>query len=342
MNIGIDITPLQTGHKDRGVGMYTKLLIEALQKYEKDHSYHFFTRGQKLPKDVELIHYPYFDPFFVTLPPFYQRPAVVTVHDLIPLVFRQHFPAGIRGSLAWQYQRTRLAQARRVIADSESSRRDIERIVGIPQSRVDVVHLAPSPQYSVITDRSLLSRIKKKYGLPDTFILYVGDVNWNKNILGMLEAFQNIKLVLVGKAFLDTSLHEVQQINSFIDAKNLTRDIVRIGAVPLEDLVAIFNLASVYIQPSFYEGFGLPVLEAMACGVPVVTSHAASLAEIAGPAITVNPKDPKDMARGLQEALTLTPEKRSALVTAQTEWVQQYSWERVAHETIISYEKAIV
>ena len=347
MNIAIDITPLHSGHKDRGVGMYTKLLIEALQKYENRHSYYLFTRGQKIPNDIELIHYPYFDPFFVTLPFFLRKSAVVTVHDLIPLVFPERFPAGVRGALKWQYQRVRLTCARRVITDSFSSRRDIEHVAGIPGSRIDVVYLAPSSQYRPVTNKTVLFAVKSKYNLPDSFILYVGDINWNKNIMGMLEAFNNIKyqianskLVLVGKAFLDNSVKEAQQISSFIDLNNLGESVMRVGSVPQDDLVALYNLASVYIQPSFYEGFGLPVLEAMACGVPVVTSQKSSLAEIAGPAIAVDPGDPQDVARGLLKALVMTPSARSLLVNAQTKWVQQFSWERVARQTVIIYEKA--
>ncbi len=366
MKIAIDITPLHTAHKDRGVGAYTKLLIEALQKYEERNSYYFFVRGQKVPDDVELIHYPYFDPFFVTLPFFYSKPTVVTVHDLIPLAFPKQFPSGIRGALKWHYQRLRLARARRIIADSACSKRDIERIAGIPASRVDAVQLAPAPQYRQISDQQALARLQKKYGLPDIFVLYVGDVNWNKNILGLMQGFHHLKsqrldsrfrgndkrggndilrkelkLALLGKAFFDASLPEVRQINAFIDAYNLGNDVIKPGGIPAEDLVAICNLASVYIQPSFYEGFGLPVLEAMACGVPVVTSRAASLAEIAGPAIVIDPTRPEDIARGLLEGLTLSPSRRSKLIRAQTQWSQRFSWERVARETIASYEKAL-
>lgn len=355
MRIAIDASPLNSGHKDRGVGMYTKLLIESLQKHGSDHSYHFFTRGQKIPNDIELIHYPYFDTFFVTLPFFYQKPTVITVHDLIPLVFPERFPSGIRGELKWHYQRMRLTHAKRIITDSKSSEDDIIRIAGASKSQIDVIALAASPKFRQITDELELSRAKKQYHLPDKFILYVGDVNWNKNVIGMLEAFQRITyplglargghisritLVLVGKAFLHESA-EAREINTYITAHKLNDEIVRIGSVPLEDLVAIYNLASVYIQPSLYEGFGLPVLEAMACGTPVVTSLSASLGEIAGPAVAVDPSDPQDIAHGLLEALTMTPAGRKDLIAAQTKWVQQFSWERVAKQTIESYEKAI-
>ena len=348
MNIAIDITPLQTGHKNRGVGTYTKLLIEALQKYEKNHSYHFFTRGQKVPKDIELIHYPYFDPFFVTLPLAFSKPTVVTVHDLIPLVFPEHFPAGIRGALKWHYQRIRLTAATRIISDSKASKGDIERIAGVSASRIDVIPLAAASMFRQISDKAILNKVRNRYHLAEHYLLYVGDINWNKNIIGMLEAYKSVKrqassvkLVLVGKAFLDVNIPEPQSIRSFVEHNHLQDSVVYVGSVPSVDLVAIYNLASVYIQPSHYEGFGLPVLEAMACGTPVVSSRAASLAEIAGPAIAVDPSDPQDIARGILEALTMTPVKRKALIKAQTKWVQQFSWERVVHQTIESYEKAI-
>lgn len=343
MRVAIDITPLQTGHKDRGVGAYTRSLIEALEKYEGNHSYHFFVRGQKVPNSIELIHYPYFDPSFVTLPLFYSKPTVITVHDLIPLVFPRHFLAGTRGLATWQYQRLRLSRVRRVIADSECSKRDIVRIVGVPPSRIDAIHLAPAREFRPVTDKQKLQRVKKKYHLPDRFILYVGDVNWNKNILGLLEAMHGLHMhvALVGKAFLDSSLDEMRQINALIEKNNLVDTVVRLGGVPMEDLVIMYSLASVYIQPSFYEGFGLPVLEAMACGVPVVTSREASLSEIAGPAVTVDPHRPEEIARGLVQALTLPAAKRAALIRAQSEWVQKFSWRRVARETIMSYEKAL-
>ena len=345
MRIAIDTTPLESGHKDRGVGTYTKLLIESLQKHESNHSYHFFTRGQKIPNDIELIHYPYFDPFFVTLPLIYAKSTVITVHDLIPLVFPQHFSSGIRGALKWHYQRMRLTRVSRIIADSESSKRDIERIVGFPKSRIDVVYLAPSSQYRPVTSEPLLSAIKTKYKLPEKYILYIGDVNWNKNIIGLLQAFQylkaQIKLVLAGKAFINNSLAEAKDIQSQINFLGIRDRVITPGFISFEDLPALYSLASVYIQPSHYEGFGLPVLEAMACGTPVVSSRAASLREIAGPAIAMDPNDSQDIARGLLKALTMTPVKRKALIAAQTKWVQQFSWERVAHQTIESYEKAI-
>ena len=344
MHIAIDITPLESGHQVRGVGSYTKLLVEALQTYEKSHSYSFFTRGQKVSGNADLVHCTYFDPFFLTLPLIKQKPVVVTVHDLIPLAYPSRFPRGIRGNVTWLIQKWSLAGAKRVITDSIVSQQDIHRITGVALDRIDVVYLAPSADFRPIKDQTVLSRIKAKYGLPGTFILYVGDVNWNKNIIGMLKAFQDlkqVKLVLVGNAFTDEHLTEAQEINRMIRSLELTKNIVKPGFVPDEDLVALYNLATVYVQPSFAEGFGLPILEAMACGCPVVAAAGSSLSEISGPAISVNSNDPQDIAKGIRHVLLFSPAQRKSLISAELDWVRSFSWKKVAHETVRSYEKCI-
>lgn len=344
MHIAIDTTPLESGHQVRGIGSYTQLLIEALQKYEKSHSYSFFTRKQKVPKNVDLVHYPYFDPFFLTLPLIKRYPVVVTVHDLIPLSYPSHFPKGIRGNLKWIIQKFSLAGARRVITDSIASRQDIRRITGIASDRIDVVYLAPSDTFQPVRDFALLSRITAKYGLPETFILYVGDVNWNKNIIGMLKAFRELEavtLVLVGKAFTDEALSETREINKMIGSLRSAKDILKLGFVPDEELAALYSLADMYVQPSFAEGFGLPILEAMACGCPVVAARGSSLSEISGPAISVNSTDPQDIAEGIRHVLLFSPAQRKSLIAQEADWVRSFSWEKVAHETVRSYEECI-
>lgn len=344
MRIAIDTTPLETGDKDRGVGTYTKLLIEALQKYESKHSYYFFTRAQKVPENVDLVHYPYFDPFFLTLPVIKPHPTVVTVHDLIPLVFPEHFLTGFRGRIKWQVQRLSLCRATRIITDSDSSKTDITRIVGISSDTVDVVRLAPASVFIPVKDKTLLQLAAKKYHLPARFILYVGDINWNKNILALLEAFgkvkQGMKLVLVGKAFIGQS-PEANAIRTSINALGIDGEVIMPGFVPFDDLPALYSLAGVYVQPSHYEGFGLPVLEAMASGCPVISSHASSLSEIAGPAVLIDPNNPEDIAMRLREALKMPVDTRLALIQKGILWAKRYSWELVAHQTVQSYKKAL-
>lgn len=341
MKIAIDITPLETGHGRRGVGRYTENLVDALQKYESHHSYCLFTRKQKLPDEADIVHYPYFDPFFLTLPLFKPKPAVVTVHDLIPLVFPDKFPPGIRGNIKWQIQKQFLHGVKRILTDSNSSKNDIEKIVGIKKEIIDTVYLAPDPTYHAVCDPAALEAVRKKFSLPKQYILYVGDVNWNKNIPGLIRAFKEIrkdmKLVLVGVAFTNTALIETKEINRLIESLGLGASVIRTGYVSEEELSALYSLASCTVLPSFYEGFGLPVLEAMVCGCPVVCANTSSLKEIAGPALQVSPK-PEDILAGITKMIAID---RKIQLERQFAWVKQFTWKRVAGETVAAYEKAL-
>ncbi len=346
MKIAIDITPTQNIHKGRGIGNYAKLLQESLQLVKTEHLFYFFTRGEKLPKNIDLVHYPYFDPFFLTLPLLQSIPFVVTVHDLIPLVYPKMFPKGLRGGIKWKIQRKALQRANRIITDSHASKRDIQKIIGFESEKIDVVHLAPSPVYKRIVDKKVLFNVRQKYSLPEKVVLYVGDVNWNKNIPGLLEAFseisgdvKDVQLVLVGKAFLNEQLPEVQLINSKIRELHAEKVIKRLGFVTDEDLAALYSFASVYVQPSFAEGFGFPILEAMACGCPVVASRSTSLSEIAGPAILVDPNNALDIAEGLRKILCMKDARE--LSGKSISWAREFTWEKVARQTIHSYERTL-
>src|SRR5690349_918086 len=131
MKIGIDISPLKTGnylsHRVRGTGFYIQNLVESLKKHFPHNSYTLFTKGEKLNLDLDLIHYPYFEPFFLTLPLNKKYKSVVTVHDLTPLVFPSHFPIGIKGWAKWQIQKRSLLRSDMIITDSQSSKKDINK-----------------------------------------------------------------------------------------------------------------------------------------------------------------------------------------------------------------------
>ncbi|MCX6794066.1 MAG: glycosyltransferase family 1 protein [Candidatus Gottesmanbacteria bacterium] len=334
MHIAIDITPLESAHSGRGIGIYTKNLISALQKYGSHHSYSFFTRKQKVPDKADIVHYPYFDPFFLTLPLVKTKPAVVTVHDLIPLVFPDKFPVGLRGNIKWQIQKQSLRGAKRIIADSQCSKNDVSKITGIDKSLIDVIYLAPDP--------TCMSTARKRISTP--YFLYVGDVNWNKNIPGLLRAFEDVphsELVLVGGAFTDTTLAETIVINSLISVLGIEHRIKRVGRVTSKKLTELYSGATALIQPSFYEGFGLPVLEAFACGSPVVASMSSSLREIAGPAIRVQPDNIESIADGMKYVLSLSSDARKNLIGEGDKWVTQFTWQKVARETVLAYEKAL-
>lgn len=150
MKIAIDVSPLQTGHKVRGVGFYLEHLRKALLDYHPENEYTFFSRGEKLPKNIDIVHFPYFEPFFLALPLYNHFKTVVTVHDLTPIVFPKAFPRGLKGELKWQMQRYALKNANAIITDSESSKRDIITFVKANPDKINVVYLAAGEEFKVL------------------------------------------------------------------------------------------------------------------------------------------------------------------------------------------------
>ena len=350
MHIAIATSPLISEHRARGIGVYTKNLINALQTYKPEHTYSFFTRTQEIPDSADIVHYPYFDPFFLTLPLRKKKPTVVTVHDLIPLVFPEHFPAGMRGMTKWYMQRLSLKSAKRIITDSKNSKQDIAKLGSIDENHIDVVYLASSVHDHPVT-KEYTDGVKKKMNITGACFLYVGDINWNKNIVGLLNAFSifllknmqtaaHIQLVLVGSAFLH-DIPEAQEIRRAISELHIEQNIVMPGFVSEEDLVGLYHGAIGAIQPSHYEGFGLPILDAFTCMCPVVAADNSSMKEIMGSAIPVDSANTDDIARGMQQLFGLSEKDRSIRIDVGTTWVKQFTWKRVAEETIAVYERSL-
>lgn len=344
MKIAVDIAPIKTEslHKFRGSGSYINLLYNHLGEFDKKNSYLFFNK--KLDKKVDLVHYPYFDPFFLTLPFIKKTKSIVTIHDLIPIIFPERFPAGIRGKLKWLVQSAIVKQMDAVITDSEASRRDIIRILGINPEKIFKIYLCVDKTFKIINDRELKNKIIKKYNLPSKFVLYVGDVTWNKNLPRLVGAIRKTKipLVLIGKALINKQIKLNEWNKDLIDfQKEIEKDtrFIRLGFVPGEDLVVIYNLATALVMPSLYEGFGLPVLEAMSCGCPVITSEEGSLPEIAGEAaFYVKAEDINSISDGIIEVfnngdLELKLRQKSLLQA------KKFSCEKTLKKTVEVYEK---
>ncbi|MFZ5535476.1 MAG: glycosyltransferase family 4 protein [Patescibacteria group bacterium] len=347
MNIAINTLPLSTEHRMRGTGVYTKNLIDALLKYEKGHTYSFFTRVEDILKKTDVVHYPFFDPFFLTLPFFKHYPTVVTVHDMIPLLFPDKFPPGIRGRVKWQIQRLSLMGAAAIVTDSRSSKKDIAKLTGKQEEKIHVVPLAPSPSYKRVTDEQRIRAMRQRYHLPEEYVLYVGDVNWNKNVTGLLAAWKltraklsrsrNTTLVLAGSAFSNTELRETRDILQLITSLGIGKHVIRPGFIRDEDMSALYSGARSVVLPSWYEGFGFPVIEAMMCGVPVVASDRGSIPEISGPALSADPGNTGELARAIRQSVMLPPKERKQLVKNEMEWAKQFTWKRVAKETASVY-----
>lgn len=353
MNIAIDLSPLvgthNLAHRVRGTGFYIENLKRSLLQYYPNNKYIFFTRGENLPKDIDLVHYPYFEPFFLTLPIYKKYKTVVTVHDLTPLVFPKFFPRGIKGELKWQLQKIALRKADAVITDSESSKKDIVKKAGISNEKINVVYLAATNNFRKFNPLDpRIAKVKKKFDLPDKFILYVGDVTWNKNLPRLVEAVNriNLPLVMAGKALVDKYFDKTNPWNQdLIKVQKLAKErnnIFSLGFVEENDLISLYNAATIFVMPSLYEGFGLPILEAMSCGCPVVTAKEGSIPEVAGnAAFYVNAYDPKSIAEGIKtmyEDKDLRREySKKGLIQA-----KNFSWRKTAKETFNVYEKVVM
>lgn len=350
MKIALDISPLQTGHKVRGVGFYVEHLRNSLLKYHPENTYTFFVRGEKLPEDIDLVHFPYFEPFFLALPLYKKFKTVVTVHDLTPIVFSQNFPWGIKGRIKWQMQKFSLRTSNRIITDSNCSKEDIVKHVGINRNLIDVVYLAAGPEFKRLENigkKDWELEIKRRYKLPDRFALYVGDVTWNKNLPRLIDAIKstNIPLVMVGKNLINENYdrtnpwnHDLNRVHELVKGEN---KIIRLGFVENKDLISIYNMATVFTMPSLYEGFGLPILEAMACGCPVVTSKEGSLSEVAkDSAYFVDAYNQDSILKGIKEVFN-NDKLREELIKKGLENSNKYSWKKTADKTVEAYTNAI-
>lgn len=354
MKIAINIIPLNSTHKDRGIGYYTDNLVKNLKEDSQLNIQTFTNLSEVL--DTDIIHYPWFDFFFHTLPVKRPAPTVVTIHDVIPMIFRQKYPLGLRGRVNLFLQTLALKNCRAFITDSETSKQDIVKYLKIKEQKVNVIPLAADDSFKVLGETRLILT-KRKYKLPDRFILYVGDANWVKNLPFLIKGFKKIaddsefsdvKLIMVGGVFLKKiddinhpELESLKKVNHLIKELKLESNLIRVGNIEKEDLVGFYNLATVYVQPSFYEGFGLPVLQALSCGTPVVSSNGGSLKEVGGEAVIYfDPLNPNALVTVLKEVIQnkYLQDKLSRMGIKRS---HRFSWLNTASQTKLVYQKVL-
>ncbi len=330
-------------HRVRGSGIYAENLIKSLRKYDPQNAY-VETTLKKVSQKTDLIHFLYFEPFFLTLPIFKKFKTVVTVHDLIPLVFPQNFPRGLKGTIKWEAQKRLLRGCDAVITDSGSSKKDIIKYVGVRDEKIRVVYLAPGEDFKKINDLDKLKRIKIKYRLPDKFALYVGDVTWNKNLPRLVKASQvaNVPLVMVGKVLIAKDFNKTNPWNKdLMEVQKLIKtrkDIITTGFLSDEDLVCVYNLATVFVMPSLYEGFGLPILEAMVCGCPVITTKEGSIPEIVkNNVFYVDAYKIENIANGIRKVFD-NVKIQMELSKKGMERGKDFSWKKTAQEYSLIYK----
>jgi len=347
IKIAIDISPTQDANAVRGVGHYTSNLVSALQKEIKINSNYknyqidlITNTNDLISKNYNLIHYPYFDPFKTTLPKKTETPTIVTVHDLIPIQFKSHFPVGIKGNIKWLLQKKRLLKVNKILTVSHYSKNIINKITKYKLNKIFVTHLAADPSFKVSSDSKKLKEIQKKYKLPPKFILFVGDINWNKNIPTLVKACLKLKypLVIVGSAATkkDIPNHPWTQDLLWLQSQK-SPNLIFTGFVPDNDLPFIFNLATIYCQPSFAEGFGLPLIQAMQSGCPVVYSQDSCLDEIMDSnGLKFNPHSQKDLEKKLIKFWD-NQNIRQKYVKLGLTRAKNFNWQNTALQTLALY-----
>lgn len=342
MKIFFDTTPLSTGHQGRGIGMYTKNLITALKK----HQYVGVQSGDAVAGGYEcdLVHYPYFDFFFNTLPLKKITKTVITIHDTIPLIFKQQVPPGIKGTFRFYLQWLALRSVDAIITDSQNSKVDIEKYLHIKPDKIFVTPLAVDQDFA---EKMTGKHLSKPAKLPKKYLLYVGDINYNKNVPSLIRAFsqvsQEVDLVIVSRALNNAHLPESKAIIHELSHSPRKGRIHLLSNVEANDLPAIYQHAWFYIQPSLYEGFGLPILEAFTSKVPVLSSQTASLPQVAGDAaIYFDPSDSSSIMQAINQAMSLTDREREKYIQKGTKQNQKFSWDQTARETIDVYKKVLL
>lgn len=341
------IKPPNINSSVRGIGVYTSELKNALAKRPGvTVDLINFSDLKSSQFQYDLIHFTYFDLFFLTLPPILNTKSIVTVHDLTPLVFPDGFKYGLRGEIKWQVQKRLLSKSDSIIAVSQCTKKDIIKHTSFPENKIKVIYEAAADAYTIIKVANKLTGFRKLFNLPERYLLYVGDINYNKNISTLIRAFkkvteefEDINLILIGKSFqgnIPESINIKKEINEF----GLNGRVRMLGFVSQDDLVYYYNLASLYIQPSIYEGFGLPVLEAMSCGTLVICGKNSSFPEIGGNAVIFTDVQNADQfAATTIKSLTLSPAKKDQLRKNGLEQAHKFSWEKAAGETHDLYEK---
>ncbi|CAA9263911.1 MAG: hypothetical protein AVDCRST_MAG56-2684 [uncultured Cytophagales bacterium] len=276
--------------------------------------------------------------------PYYARlPSVLTVHDLIALDYPEYCQYETAAYFNLCLPRS-IRRADRIIAVSDRVKADILRRFNVEADAIAVIHHGVEKEFKRIVSPDALQRVSRTYGLPEKFLLFVGNLEPKKNLSRLIEAFLHLKrhagivhkLVIAGKKG-----WKYEALFRQLGQQEAAGEVMLTGYVAREDMPAIYSLADLFVFPSLYEGFGLPVLEAMACGTPVLTSTAGALPEITGGLYPqADPLDAGDLARKMHLLLT-DAGLREKNVRHGTARAGAFSWEKAARQTLRVYEEVL-
>ena len=301
---------------------------------------HFYLPRRLKDLKIDIFH----EPTFIA-PYFKQCPAVVTIHDLSYKFLPDCYTFRNRLYLELLMKRS-INTSDKIIVISEHTKKDVLRNFNVNEQKVEVIPLSVDESFYPVTDRKeeQAAFVKSKYGITQKFILTVSLISPRKNLVNLIRAFAKLKkkkaslhqLVIVGeKGWLYKEIFEEAA------ACGYEKDIIFCDFVPHDDLVKLYNAAEVFVYPSLYEGFGLPLLESMACGCPVVASNSSSIPEVcAEAAIFIDPYDPSGFADAIWRVLTDVPLKKSLIERGKIR-AKFFSWRRTAEDTVRVYSSLV-
>jgi glycosyltransferase involved in cell wall biosynthesis len=379
MRIGIDYTAAV--HQGGGIGRYTRSLVRALVALDSGHQFKLLVAGAarrdsdsgpwpsnaslrtipisdrwmnvlwqrlRVPLPVQLVTGPielFHSPDFV-LPPTGRTPSILTVHDLSFLRVPEFFVEGFREYLEGAVVRA-VKKAAHILADSESTRRDLEALLDVNPERVTVIYPGVDEGFEPVLAPEDLQRVRKRYALPARFLMGLSTLQPRKNFEGLIEAFGRL-LELETDSDLTAELELVvvggegwmfESIREKVASRGLSERVHFLGRVTDADLPAIYTLAEAFVFPSWYEGFGIPVIEAMACGTPVVASDNSSLPEAAGEAgMLVGAGDTGALVQALMQVLA-NSDLRAQMIESGFNQAKNFSWNESALRLLGVYER---
>ncbi|HAL60992.1 MAG TPA: hypothetical protein DCP08_01115 [Chloroflexi bacterium] len=297
---------------------------------------------------IDLFHATGFsEPHFATVAPSPHYGTVLTVYDLIPWLFPTHYYRTFQARLVRGYlYRLRLRAVReadKIIVLSEASKKDLCALMGVSGHKVMPIHLGLPKGLAPISDEAQIGKVLAKYGIPREYILYLGGFDYRKNLGHLMEAYGNLlanrlwdgHMIIAGTGV----KREVEKVHQMIEGFGLQGRVLLPGFIADEDLPTLYSGAKVFVFPSLYEGFGLPALEAMACGTPVVTSNLSALPEVVGDAaIQVDPYNIQALAEAIAEVLK-NERLRNEMRARGLVRVKSFALEEEARKTLSVYEE---
>ncbi len=365
MNIAIDARMILHS----GIGTYTRNLVTNILDIDKSNTYILLGKKEELSKyakkrnvcvkefhspiysiseqaieplklwNTEFLHCPHYN-----IPVIYEGEMIVTVHDLIHLIFPQFLKHRAAYFYAKSLFKLMAIRTKKIIAVSENTKADIVNYLGVKEDKVVVIYNGVSEIFKKDAPQEECAKLRHKLNLHAKYILNVSNMKKHKNIEILIEAYSKLrkkgieqKLLLVGG-----KKERVEELQIYAEQLNVAEDVISLQNIDFEDLPLLYKICDVFVFPSLYEGFGLPLVEAMASRVPIVTSNVSSMPEVVGNAgITVEPNDADSLAEAIEKIIS-DSKLRENMIKIGIKQIEKFKWQNTAKKTLEVYKEEFV